>query len=157
MALPVDETTAEAAWRDARKNLGQVKRQLERFRAKIVDRTINSSDLLDGLWAADNALPRWEQHIDEALADVDAAALTTHVRAVHGDNSLDPAADWTALKAAFKTLVDAIAADANLFNSDGSENKTIEVSKGARRAKVYAGGEMDYLVPLIDGCMQHLD
>jgi hypothetical protein len=156
MAIPLTPQ-ADEAWQLTRKTLFEVHRQLTRMREKVVLKTINSSDILDGLWSA---LPEWRKRIDDATVGVSGAALQDYVRGVSGDPALDLAGDWTGLKASIQALIDAVRADPNLFVQSGpdagKEATTIEDVDGQRRSVIYASGEMDYLVPLIDDCLTFL-
>lgn len=156
MTIPLTPQ-ADEAWHLTRKTLSEVERQFTRMRVKAVARTINSSDILDGLWAA---LPEWRQRIDDAVSGVSGAALQDHVRAVSGDPALDLAGDWTGLKASIQALVAAVRNDSNLFvqagPDAGKEATTIEDVDGRRRSVIYAAGEMDYLIPLMDDCLTWL-
>lgn len=156
MSIPLTPQ-ADEAWQLIRKTLFEVNRQFVRMRAKIVAGTINSSDILDGLWSA---LPQWKQRIDDALIDVSGSALQDHVRTVTGEPTLDLIGDWVNLKLAVQILIDTIRSDPNLFVQSGlnigKEADTIEDVNGERRSVVYSAGEMDYLIPLIDDCLTFL-
>ncbi len=132
-----------------------MKRQLDRMDAKVVAGTINSSDVLDGLWS-NNALRRWRADIGAIEAAVRGRPMQRLARTTTGDDTLDLSGDLDALSAAINALVTAIRAHPVLFKLDGTENNTIQDVAGERRAKVYGAGELNDLLPLIRACSTHI-
>ncbi|MHA2063797.1 MAG: hypothetical protein ACXABY_05360 [Candidatus Thorarchaeota archaeon] len=156
MAIPI-MPQADEAWPIVRQRLASLERQLADVRARVVVGTVDSHDVLEKLWAT---LPQWIVQIEASATAVSPTILADYVRFVSGNPALDPVADWQGLKPAIQAVVDAIRADPELFVQSGPDagkttNITTDVA-GERQPVVYTAGEMDYLIPLIDGCLAFL-
>ncbi len=132
-----------------------IKRNLKMVEGKIVAGTVNSSDVLDGLWDKENALPRWRAAIGEIEANIRSAQMQRLARATTRDSALNLGADLDSFTADAQTLIAAIRAHPVLFKPDGTENDTIEDVAGQRRAVVYAAGELNDLLPFVRACLAH--
>ena len=132
----------------------EIKRQLAKMENKVVLGTINSSDVLDGLWG-DNALPKWRALIGQMETNVRSPQMRRLARVILEEPQLNMGTDLDAYFVDAQALVDAIRAHPVLFKPDGTENDTIRDESGRRRATVYAAGELDDLLPLIRAALDH--
>ena len=131
-----------------------IKKNLDNAETKIIADTINSSDILDGLWAA---LPLWDTMFvtldtEGALRDV---PMRDVYRSLAADVTLDIGVAYDAYKVDSAALVTAIRGHATLFNPNGTEKQTIEDVNGQRSATVYSLNELDDLLAPIQACQAH--